>query len=585
MLRSTILLHLLLAATVSAQQLNIGEQGPPPGAPQGQKPPSGGAAGPGQQPPPGGPPGPGQTPPPGGPPGPGQKPPPGGPPVAGGPPGGQPPPWVIPRYRLLREEEDWSYLADPKMRGHDPFDPMKYIGLGKPEQWYLTLGGEAREWFESYKNENWGVLPFRPPDADDLEPEHNAYLKQRYMFHGDFHLGPRVRMFGQLKSSVLTGRTGGPRPIIDSDELDVNQAFVDVNVLLTRQRTPRVTLRVGRQEMHFGTGRLVSAREGPNVRAPFDGFRVIARVGAWRVDNWAVKPVITLGKGVRYPPFPVNRNLEPARGYFDDRPDEDQKFWGTFATGAVRGLPFNIDAYYLGLKRKTGIYAQGIGPEKRNTIGGRIWHGGVPFVLGRGWDYDLEYAYQFGKFGPGPRLGVTFPFLQFPEGDIRAWTIATQTGYTFNSVPTQPRIAVNAGITTGDKDPTDPDLQTFFTPYPNGRSFGAAQQNGPLNIQGLRPNITIQLPRRASVTVDAYFFWRYSRNDGIYSIPGLLLRPGDLTRSRYIGTQPGLELNWPVNKHLTMTGLFAYFVTGEFLRDNPPAENLVYLGAILAYRF
>jgi hypothetical protein len=31
-------------------------------------------------------------------------------------------------YRLLREDEDWSFLADPKLR-QDFWDPIKYIRL------------------------------------------------------------------------------------------------------------------------------------------------------------------------------------------------------------------------------------------------------------------------------------------------------------------------------------------------------------------------------------------------------------------------------------------------------------------------
>jgi Alginate export len=492
---------------------------------------------------------------------------------------------VIPRFRLLREEEDWSFLADPQMRGHDAWDAWKYIPLGKRKNWFLTIGGDAREWYEDYKNDNWGVLPFRPADEDQVEAANNGYLMSRYMLHFDFHLGSRVRAFTQLKSSFVNGRVGGPRPIIDNDELDVNQAFLDLNVLLNHEKAPKVTLRLGRQEMHFGSGRLVSVREGPNVRAGFDGVRVIVNTQRWRFDTFAVKPVITLGRGVKYPPFPPNADLKPARGYFDDRPDPQQTFWGTYATGSVPSLPFNLDMYYFGLKREVGVFDQGIGPEERYTLGGRIWRGGIPFVPGRGWDYDLEYAYQFGKFGPGPRGGPTFPFIQFAKGDIRAWTISSQTGYTFVDLPLQPRIGVNTGIATGDKDPRDPDLQTFFTPFPNGRFFGAVQQNGPLNIQGFRPSVTLQLPRRASLTADVYFFWRQSLNDALYNIPGFVLRPGSLTQSRYIGTQPGAELFWLLTKHVTLGVPFAYFVPGQFLHDNPPDQNLRYLGLIWGYRF
>ena len=85
-----------------------------------------------------------------------------------GPGQGPPPPWVIPHYRLLHADEDLSYLANPLMRGHDWLDPLKYIPLGHRENWYLTIGGEMRQWFEGYRNENWGAPP-NPNDAPGRE--------------------------------------------------------------------------------------------------------------------------------------------------------------------------------------------------------------------------------------------------------------------------------------------------------------------------------------------------------------------------------------------------------------------------------
>ena len=493
----------------------------------------------------------------------------GGVPPTGGPragaPGqlqGPPPPWAIPQYRLLRAEEDWSFLADPQNRGHDWLDVLKYIPLGGRENWYLTIGGETRQWYEYYKNENWGVPPVEPA-PNEPPVQGNGYLKQRYMLHGDFHLGSRFRVFGELHSGFVNGRAGGPRPIVDNNKLDVNQAFLDINLGLDERAKPTLTLRVGRQELHYGTGRLVSIREVPNVRASFDGARLIFQTRGWRIDTFATKPVLT------------------QREFFNDRTDHTQTFWGVFATGPVKSAPFNLDVYYLGLRRKLGIFNQGAGPENRQTLGARIWKGGIPFMLGHGWDYDVEYAGQFGTFGPG----VTFQGGTVPKGNIRAWTISTQTGYTFTEVKLQPRIALNTGITSGDKDPRDPDLQTFFTPFPNGRFFGVIQQNGPLNIQGLRPSTTIQLPRRAALTLDSYFFWRRSVNDALYNVPGFPMRPGNLSRARYVGTQPGVDVFWPVTKHVTVSLNYAYFATGRFLHERPPDRNLHYVGLIFFYRF
>ena len=72
-------------------------------------------------------------------------------------------------YKLLREDEDWSFLRDPRLR-RDPWDKIKYIRLRKDsDDWYMTIGGEAREVWEQIGNENWGQQPFM-----------NGYLNQRY---------------------------------------------------------------------------------------------------------------------------------------------------------------------------------------------------------------------------------------------------------------------------------------------------------------------------------------------------------------------------------------------------------------------
>jgi alginate export protein len=477
---------------------------------------------------------------------------------AGPPAGSQPPtgeassPFAGPAYQILREEEDWSFLRNPASR-RDRLDPIKYIPFGAEGKSYLTLGGDIRQMFEVFHNEGWGGTPV----------VNNDWLLQRYMFHADVHVGSRVRGFVRTNSGVINGRVGGPRQIVDNDRFDFNAAWLDLNLHVNRQERPDLTLRVGRQEMYYGSGRLVSVREGINIRNAFDGLRLIARKGSWRVDTFLTKPVITLP------------------GVFDDRFDHKESFWGTFATGSLPPrVPFKLDLYYLGLRRKEAGSALGIAPEMRHTTGGRIWKSGVPFAPGQGWDYDLEGAYQFGKYGPG-----TGPQGSFGRGDVRAWTFSSVTGYTWDRVALKPRIGLSTGAASGDKDPTNPDIQTFFTPFPNGYYFGAIQQNGPLNIQGFRPNFTVFLPNRMMVAADTFFFWRQSLNDALYGIPGFPLRPAGPSRARYIGTQSDVELSWPVTQHVLINAIYAQFLVGRYLEESPPGKNLRYFHLMLAYQF
>src|SRR5262249_21782738 len=63
-------------------------------------------------------------------------------------------------YKLLREDEDWSFLADAKV-GEDFWDRLKYIQLRKGRKdWFATIGGEAREVWEQIGNDNWRQHPF-----------------------------------------------------------------------------------------------------------------------------------------------------------------------------------------------------------------------------------------------------------------------------------------------------------------------------------------------------------------------------------------------------------------------------------------
>jgi Alginate export len=202
-----------------------------------------------------------------------------------------------------------------------------------------------------------------------------GYLLPRLMLHTDWQLGPYVRFFGQLKSGLAIGRTGGPRPP-DEDQLDLHQAFLDWREPLGEASA--LTLRAGRQELAYGASRLVDPREGPNVRRSFDGLRTILRAGGWSVEAFATRPV------------------ETNRYVFDDSMDAAVTFWGLYSVSPqlARGLGY-LDLYYLGLDRTRAPFDQGANHETRHSVGMRWW--------GRdsAWDYDVEALYQWGSFGPG----------------------------------------------------------------------------------------------------------------------------------------------------------------------------------------
>ena len=438
-------------------------------------------------------------------------------------------------YKLLREDENWSFLQDNSLR-QDFWDPIKYIPLrNDQENWYLTVGGEAREVWEQIGNDNWGQSPFW-----------NGYLNQRYMLYADLHYGPHVRTFVELKSGINSWRAGGPRPI-DEKRLDFQAGFLEVGGTTS---SGSIQVRAGRHELEYGSGRIVDVREGPNVRLSFDGFLVRTQIHSWHVDGIAVRPD------------------EDKPGFFDNAPDHTVGFWGAYAT---RSMPdqTQLDIYYLGQDRKKGAFERGTAHEVRQSIGARI---SKPAASEHpGWDFDDEVLWQFGSFG---------------AANIRAWTVATETGYRIPTIPLKPRFSAKADISSGDHPSTNT-LGTFNPLYPKGNYFGvlATTGPGPINFIDVHPHVEAWAAHNVSLSADWIFQWRQSLDDGVYAVPGFLIRAADGSRARYVGNRPGTEIRWQTNRHLWFQGDYGIFHAGKFLKATQPGRNLNYWAVWAGYKF
>ena len=441
-----------------------------------------------------------------------------------------------PQYSETRYDDDFSYLRDPACRTGF-WDPLKYILLDAQDDTYLSLGGEIRERYERFHNPLWGQQPQSP----------GGYALQRYMLFGDLHLGENLRIFAELMSDWENARIGGPRPQIDEDQLNFSQFFADL-ILHPFGLDHPLTFRIGRQWLIYGSQRLISDRYGPNVPLAFDGVRAILNAAPWRVDAFVTKPV------------------ETNQGVFDDQTHLPTWFWGIYA---VRALSFidgaNIDLYYLGLHDKSATYAQETGNETRQTIGTRLW--GT-----RGaWDSNSELVGQTGTFS---------------HGYILAWSAATDTGYSLESTPLQPRVALRTGIASGDHDKKGPNLQTFSPLFPTGFYFNQAILNGPLNVIGVHPNLTLHLREGIALNGEWGWFWRQSSDDGVYGLGGNLLRPVGTTSESYVGSQAQLTFDWQLNSQAHFQINYLHFFAGGYLKDTSPiGKDVDFVTTSIQYRF
>ncbi len=416
------------------------------------------------------------------------------------------PSFIPPAFRVLRFQEDYAYLADPAKRV-DPFDLIKYIPLGLNDPTcFLSLGGELRERYEYNQNPGFGT-----------RVRHNDYLLQRITLSADLHLGPHLR-FSVQGISGLQFFADVPSPPTQDDRANLQMAFADLR--WGDAPDQYLLLRLGRQEMSYGVGRLIATRAAPNIPFKFDGVTARARWGTAIVSAFLVRP-----------------GLESS--YHFDGEDDKTTFWGVYGESVLPGLPaVSVNAYCLGLRREQTSFASGTATEHNHTFGLRF------FGKAGSWDYDDEGAFQVGSFG---------------NRSLLAWTLSNDSGYTFADLPWQPRLGLKADVARGNTQRHGGTLETFDPLYFKSGYFNDASLYRPSNLIDVHPSIQVT-PRESIVLGLARDgLWRYSVNDGVYSPPGNVVLPPNGHGSHYLGTTFEATLEWKINRHLTFDAAYVHF--------------------------
>lgn len=433
-------------------------------------------------------------------------------------------------FRLLRYDEDYLALKDS---ARTFYHRLKYLPLSKSGRTYLSFGGEARLEADRAQNEDWG--------GRDVGTQ--VFLLQRYQLHADLHLGDRVRIFGQLRSGLENGRKTGPR-LIDEDQLNVQNLFVDL--IPYKGQAGKITVRLGRQELQYGSGRLIDVQEGPNLRLYFDGAKVAYSSAKLNVDGFVM----------------ANGGINT--GVFDNPVSRKATLWGVYSTWYA-AKKINIDLSYLGISRAGARFDEGIADELRHTIAARFWNSGSGLL------YNLETSYQFGAFG---------------TRKIRAWGGSADIGYKFGNLKGAPTLNLRSDLVSGDGKKGDDRLGTMNPMYPNGGYFGVYPQAGPANLMSLHPGLAWNPAGNVRLSLETVCYWRQSLQDGIYRPSGAFNLSSSGSDKRYIGTTYMTMVIWNINPHLNYIFGAQYFDTGAFINDIiPQHKNGFFVASQLAFKF
>jgi hypothetical protein len=108
---------------------------------------------------------------------------------------------------------------------------------------------------------------------------------------------------------------------------------------------------------------------------------------------------------------------------------------------------------------------------------------------------------------------------RFGSGDIHAWRVASEGSHLITGAAWSPRVGLAFDVASGDKNPADPNLETFNALFQSGTYSGRAQLLGPNNSIRCEPSVTLTPLRKAVVSAGWGFYWRQSIFDALYGIP------------------------------------------------------------------
>ncbi len=442
--------------------------------------------------------------------------------------------WQAPTLTNTRYDEHWEHPADPAARDDRWTARFKYIAIG--DDAWATTGIELRARNEAFRGNMWG---------GGAAPD-DGYLWLRAMPYADLHVGRGTvdaRVFVQPIAAYAIGVAPSAGPI-DQTRTDVLQGFADVRFGAPTGDADGVglTLRAGRQMLSLGTERLVGTRYGPNVPLAFDGFRALVALPGASVSLFATRPV------------------QPGRGTFDDRRSSSKALHGVYATAPAMGL----DLYWFGYRNDSAQFGGRSGQERRDSYGARV------FGTSAGWHWNVEGVLQRGRFA-GER--------------IAAWTLGSEVGHRFANAPLAPDAVLRINIVSGDRRAGDGRLGTFNALFPKGKYFGELSPIGPSNIVSVNPHVGFHLGKTVSAGVAGMAYWRYAIGDGVYDIPGNLIRAPGLATARFIGKQAEATLAWQATPELELSTSVSAFAPGGFIRQTGAARSITMTGLEANFRF
>jgi hypothetical protein len=426
-------------------------------------------------------------------------------------------------YKALFYDNDFTYLNDPANREFYWTDWFKQIPVGRKSM--LDLGGEYR-----LRDQHEFRLRGR-----NLSGQNDDFLLQRTRFYGNLKLGDGLRLYGEALDSATSFQRHTPLPT-EQNGIEALNLFADAR-LFDGDRG-QLWGRVGRQELQYGSQRLVSPAEWNNILRTFDGAKLFWRGKKWDIDAFWTRPVAF--------------GILPKNKLGSGRLDVTQDFYGVFST--YRGVEKQtFDFYYLGLT-SYGAPISAAFPVNSNfqTVGSR-WEGRQANLL-----WDFEGGYQFGRYSSGSQS---------------AGFAVAGAGYEFADTPWKPRTWLYYDRASGDANPANGRHGTFNQLFPWGhRYFGFMDLVGRQNIRDLNLLVTANPTKKTNLLLWYHIFHLAEARDALYNASGTPIRISPTgAAGTYVGQELDLLVQFIVSARADVLFGYSHFFAGSFVKATNPA--------------
>lgn len=413
-----------------------------------------------------------------------------------------------------------------------------------------------------------------------------AFAEQRTTLSVSASFTDNVSAFVQLESIDTWGEdfrsnwvTGIDSRADSSDDIEFYQAYIEATEVFG---TP-LRLRIGRQEMTYGSGWLVGNNYYPDpfTMLSFDAVRATWSTDKFDIDAWWSK---------------LNE-----RGTAEE--DGDVDFYGVYGTYRFNE-DTSIDLYWMWVRDA----------EARKDTNGTRYDEFIEDLLGfddydvtnlhtlgirtagalGGLDWELEGAYQFGN---ASALGATFLPEGWPYGDDDAkwsnWAGHTEIGYTFEDVKWQPRPYIGGHYYSGEDNRSlsfwnwlnpfhKPEASVSFNRLFSDYEFDYFLDGSALsNFWFVDVGVDLTFSEALSVRLDLAkiqavegFAWPAAIRCGRWQFP---LAPElgfwDDEGSKDLGWQVTASGTYEVTENLSLEAAYVHYFVGDAIKDGVFADG------------